>query len=208
MVRRRRRRRFRVTQRVGADESGRKPDSVPGAPCGGRVAAIHLGLPSPAGSSDLPAGIGRATLERLRRNRTAAPFWPCSGWGLPSRPGRPGRWWSLTPPFHPYPIARAVCSLWHCPAGRPGLPLATTLPCGVRTFLDRFERAGRGRPADSSALTSVSARPSGSDGWCRSRAAPTPCHPGRTRRPTATRGQGAAETAPTARRPGRSAAAS
>jgi uncharacterized membrane protein YfcA len=30
----------------------------------------------------------------------------------------------------------AVCSLWHCPAGHPGLLLATTLPCGVRTFLD------------------------------------------------------------------------
>lgn len=30
---------------------------------------------------------------------------------------------------------RAVCFLWHCPAGRPGLPLATALLCGVRTFL-------------------------------------------------------------------------
>ena len=29
----------------------------------------------------------------------------------------------------------AVCSLWHCPAGHPGLPLTTTLPCGARTFL-------------------------------------------------------------------------
>ena len=27
---------------------------------------------------------------------------PCSGRGLPSRPGHPGRWWSLAPPFHPY----------------------------------------------------------------------------------------------------------
>src|SRR5439155_26536824 len=31
----------------------------------------------------------------------------------------------------------AVCFLWHCPAGHPGLPLATTLPCGARTFLGR-----------------------------------------------------------------------
>ena len=31
-----------------------------------RPAVIHLGLPSPAGSSGLPAGIGRATLDRLR----------------------------------------------------------------------------------------------------------------------------------------------
>jgi len=29
----------------------------------------------------------------------------------------------------------AVCFLWHCPAGHPGLPLTTTLPCGARTFL-------------------------------------------------------------------------
>ena len=29
----------------------------------------------------------------------------------------------------------AVCSLWHCPAGHPGLVLPTTLPCGARTFL-------------------------------------------------------------------------
>ena len=39
--------------------------------CTGRLAAsrpavIHLDLPSPAGSSGLPAGIGRATLDRLR----------------------------------------------------------------------------------------------------------------------------------------------
>src|SRR5262249_36397499 len=31
------------------------------------VAAIHLGLPLPVGSSGLPAGIGRAALNRLRR---------------------------------------------------------------------------------------------------------------------------------------------
>ena len=30
----------------------------------------------------------------------------------------------------------AVCSLWHCPAGHPDWPLASTLPCGVPTFLD------------------------------------------------------------------------
>ena len=53
-------------------------------------------------------------------------------------------WWSLAPPFHPYPgacpaeagwFAVAVCFLWHCPAGRPGWSLATTLPCEARTFL-------------------------------------------------------------------------
>src|SRR3954471_11652529 len=34
------------------------------------------------------------------------PVLPCSGWGLPSRTGRPARWWSLTPPFHPYLLGR------------------------------------------------------------------------------------------------------
>jgi len=29
------------------------------------------------------------------------PSWSCSRWGLPSHPGHPGCWWSLTPPFHP-----------------------------------------------------------------------------------------------------------
>ena len=45
----------------------------------------------------------RAVYPRARagRPRTHA-VRPCSGRGLPSRPGRPGRWWSLAPPFHPY----------------------------------------------------------------------------------------------------------
>src|SRR3712207_3936336 len=49
----------------------------------------------------------------------------------------------------------AVCSLWHCPAGHPGSPLATTLPCGARTFL------GDGvSPADATARpTRPSCRP-------------------------------------------------
>jgi len=60
---------------------------------------------------------------------------------LPSHPRLRGCWWSLTPPFHPYLVAQAVCSLWHCPAGCPGLPLTTTLPCGARTFLGSAGRA-------------------------------------------------------------------
>lgn len=99
-----------------------------------------------------------------------ASSWPCSGWGLPSRPGHPGRWWSLAPPFHPYPAGgRAVCFLWHFPAGHPGLLLATTLPCGVRTFLGG-RCARRGRPTGSSAAPML---PGGFWGvrcgcWCRS----------------------------------------
>ena len=55
---------------------------------------IPLGRELPHASSDLPGSFGRATLKR-------SPIWSCSGWGLPSRPGYPRRWWSLTPPFHP-----------------------------------------------------------------------------------------------------------
>jgi len=37
--------------------------------------------------------------------------------------------------------SEAVCFLWHCPAGRPGWVLPTTLLCGVRTFLDAASAA-------------------------------------------------------------------
>src|SRR6185436_11161461 len=89
----------------------------------------------------------RAVLPRRSRGG-ALPAWPCSGWGLPSRTGRPVRWWSLTPPFHPYRSANrpAVCFLWHCPAGHPGWVLPTTLPYGARTFLGGPE--GPTRPPD------------------------------------------------------------
>lgn len=49
----------------------------------------------------------------------------------------------------------AVCFLWHCPASHLGLPLAITLLCEVRTFLETFR--SRGRPANSSARTTISA---------------------------------------------------
>ncbi|WP_209305558.1 hypothetical protein, partial [Blastococcus sp. CT_GayMR20] len=48
------------------DESACTPGSVHGCLAASRWAVIHLGLPLPAGSSGLPAGIGRAALERLR----------------------------------------------------------------------------------------------------------------------------------------------
>lgn len=64
-----------------------------------------------------------------------AGFLPCSRWGLHSRAGHPARWCALTAPFHPYQVSLAVYFLLHCPAGCPGLPLATTVLFGVRTFL-------------------------------------------------------------------------
>jgi hypothetical protein len=73
-------------------------------------------------------------------------MWPCSGWGLPCHPGHPGCG-ALLPHRFTLACARprrarpsAVCSLWHCPAGRPDWPLASTLPCGVPTFLNDVTR--------------------------------------------------------------------
>src|SRR5690554_1467755 len=66
------------------------------------------------------ARLQRSTRE-LDGQPVTFPVRPCSGRGLPSRPGHPGRWWSLTPPFHPYrrlaPVA--VCFLLHCSRGLP-----------------------------------------------------------------------------------------
>jgi hypothetical protein len=103
-----------------------------------RVAAIHLDLPLPAGSSDLPAGSGGppsiACANRLVSQSIlldlapggvylAAPVTRNAGGLLHRR-------FTLTESCD-----SAVCFLWHCPAGHPGLLLATTLPCGARTFL-------------------------------------------------------------------------
>src|SRR4051812_42814013 len=70
---------LRPGQRRATDESACTPGPVHGRLAASRWAVIHLGLPLPAGSSGLPAGIGRAALERLRRtadrtNQPAVPF--------------------------------------------------------------------------------------------------------------------------------------
>jgi hypothetical protein len=80
---------------------GHKPSSVPTPSAS--VMIIPLGRESPHVSSDLPGSFGRATLKR-------SPIWSCSGWGLPSQPGCPSCWWSLTPPFHPC-LCRDTCGL-------------------------------------------------------------------------------------------------
>ena len=97
---------------------------------------IYLGPRSPVASS--------GQLSRVRAGRASPPRTrPCTGWGLPSRPGFPRRWWALTPPFHPClhdpsPIGEggsAVCSLWHFPSPCGAQALPGTLPYGARTFL-------------------------------------------------------------------------
>ena len=60
-----------------------------------RTVAIHL--------RGLPGDIGRAARPTV---------WPCSEWGLPSRPSHPGRWCALTAPFHPYLCPKAIGGLF------------------------------------------------------------------------------------------------
>ena len=67
---------------------------------------------------------------------TSATFWPCFGWGLPSHPVTRDAGALLPHRFTLTTRRVAVCSLWHCPASHLGLPLAITLLCEVRTFLD------------------------------------------------------------------------
>jgi len=130
----------------GTDESVCTPGSVPGRLAAARVAAIHLGLPLPAGSSGPPAGIGRAT--RLRRPAAEAtrPFDLAPGGVYRAAPVARGAGALLPHRFTLAPAAEAavaVCSLWHCPAGHPGSALPTTLPFGARTFLGGAEAPTR-----------------------------------------------------------------
>ena len=118
----------------GAGRSPCKPVSVP---VRGRVAAIHLGRVLPGASSDPPGTLAR---------RTAAlpPIWSCSAWGLPCRRGHPRRGALLPHHFTLTPETEAVSFLWHFPSATPredaARPLAGTLPCGDRTFLDPRRR--------------------------------------------------------------------
>ena len=90
-------------------------------------------------------GLGRASLRGRVAATGTSPIRPCSGWGLPSRPvTRPlVRSYRTVSPLPPRLRGAAVCSLWHCPAGRPDWLLASTLPCGGRTFLDPGEPGPR-----------------------------------------------------------------
>lgn len=176
------------------DESTCTPDSVTGTPVGAPAAAIHLGLPSPAGSSGLPADIGRAALKRLRGSSSCGdgPFLALLRVGFTEPPRSPGVLVGSYPTVSPLPsrYGPAVCFLWHCPAGRPGLPLATTLPCGVRTFLGdgpepvdataRSTRPSRTHPNDAPAAPiSAPANPSSRPAHPRTRpAGPSTNQPG------------------------------
>jgi len=92
----------------------------------------------------------------MKRAASWSPIWPCSRWGFPclvdysSSGGLLPRLFTLTP-WPACAVKEAVCSLWHFPSKRsfdlssrvypgpyrPELPGIT--PCGVRTFLPRFD---------------------------------------------------------------------
>src|SRR5215831_19748763 len=117
--------------------------------------AIHLGLPLPTASCGLPASIGRAALNRSRRpcDRSHKALLTLLQVGFTKPPQSPAALVVSYTTVSPLPLAwsetgpRAVCFLWHCPAGHPGSALPTTLPCGARTFLTGFHPGAAARPA-------------------------------------------------------------
>ena len=81
--------------------------------------------------------LGRAALGRSGRAPAGAPLDLAPGGVCRATRVTPGAG-GLLP--HRFTLAGkpAVCFLWHFPAGHPGSLLATTLPCGARTFLDSW----------------------------------------------------------------------
>src|SRR3954467_8858884 len=112
----------------GADESGCTPGSVIGAPRGTAPTGGHPSGPAVAGRFERSTRrLGRAALERLRR-AVARSFLTLLRVGFTEPPGSPRALvvsYTTVSPLPPRGVA--VSSLWHCPAGRPGLVLPTTL---------------------------------------------------------------------------------
>jgi hypothetical protein len=136
-----------LDRRSAADELACKPDPVPG-----RLAAV------PFGGHPSRSAVADGFCATYPQASDGPPSNACClallrvGFTEPSR--SPGMLVVSYTAVSPLPRARragAVCSLWHCPAGHPGLLLATTLPCGVRTFLGGTLGCRRDRPASSSA---------------------------------------------------------
>src|SRR5690606_20588172 len=104
----------------------------------------HLGRPLLDASCNLPADIGRAA----RQLSGFAPGGVYLATTVTRHAGEllPHRF-TLTRTSRKRPLA--VCFLWHCPARRRGWLLATTVLCGVRTFLDQPKPAAAARPTHS-----------------------------------------------------------
>ena len=98
--------------------------------------------------------------------------------GFTMRSLSPGARCALTAPFHPYLRgAQAVCFLWHFPSGRPDWLLASTLPCGARTFLGgtlrpQVAQSALGQPKERFAFCGTFPRVTPAGRY------PPPCHRG------------------------------
>ncbi len=98
---------------------------------------IPLGPPLLAASSNLPVCIRWITATKGKLRRILLGFAPggvyLADLVTQAAGGLLHHRFTLTPQR----IAKAVCFLWHWPAGHPGWLLATTVSDGVRTFLTR-----------------------------------------------------------------------
>ena len=104
------------------------------------------------------ARAGRPRTPAQSPGSRRATFRPCSRWGLPSHPGHPGCWWSLTPPFHPYPALDARGGLFSVALSRGSPRVAVDNHPALRSpDFPRRQPGGcrRGRPADSSVVPAV-----------------------------------------------------
>jgi len=129
-------------------------------------------LPALCGHPSRPA-VARRLQRPTRGSSSDGPSSPCLALlrvGFTEPPGSPRAlvrsYRTVSPlPVRPKPPS-AVCSLWHCPAGRPDWVLPSTLPCGVRTFLgpvaagsDRSSRRPRHAAARPTRHQATSSRP-------------------------------------------------
>ena len=75
--------------------------------CGSRTVSRVLSTRLPACDRHSSRSAVAHTLKQPTRKASAGPaafpIWSCSERGMPSMPCHHGIWWSLTPPFHPYP---------------------------------------------------------------------------------------------------------
>jgi len=136
-----------------------------GRACGGAsgATAIYLGRRLLAGSSALPAADAMRAASWLAFRRVSPHIWACWRWGLPCHDRHRPRGALLPHHFtlacEPHirsvtcddrrAIPSAVYFLWHFPGHCCRWPLATTVPCPVRTFLPVRPKPNRAaaRPA-------------------------------------------------------------
>ena len=174
--------------RAGRCQPACKPGSVgPGAKRperGGHSsgAAVAGRLEQPTRTTGLEAGLDL-------RGDPVVPIRSCSRWGLPCRPRCRARGALLPHRFTLTPETGAVCSLWHCPWGRPRRRLSgTVLPWSPDFPLP--SRAGTERPPGRLTGERVTARSPRVNPFREVR------HPGHTCRDSPGRGHGPAAMRP------------